>query len=211
MADTSNAPAKDPLTSPVEGEGLEQTETPPEGETKPVKEPEPPAGSKSWEHALQQRQELLKKEKAQRESVQTELAETKKRLEDLELQGLGETERLRVEAERARQEVEILKQEKQVEEVKKEYRRFLVEKEADNPKTVTFLRRQMDKDIYPVQGGTVEEFNSNFEDFANEFEGKAPQGKTSASSPAYTSPEEVDISKLSAKEMRNILPIAEKE
>ena len=211
MADESNVKAPEPLTP--EGEEVkEPTETPPEGEPQPAKaEVEPPAGSKSWEHALQQRQELLKKEKAQREATQVELEETKRRLEELELQGLSETERYRVEAERARQETEKLRQQIQVEDVKKEYRRYLVEKEADFPKTIAFLRRQMDKDIYPVQGQTVEEFNANFEDFASEFEGKKSQGGLPASSPAYTPPEEVDISKLSAKEMRNLLPIADKE
>lgn len=212
MAQKSNAP--DLETLPVEPEEpKEQTETQPEGEPQPVEktETEPPAGSKSWEQALQKRQELLKEEKAQRESLALELDETRKKLEELELQGLGETERYKVEAERAKREAETLKEQLEVNRIKEEYRRILVEKESEHPKTVAFLRRQMDKNIYPVQGQSMSEVEQNLDEFASEFE-STPQGTTpTASNPAYTPPAEVDLSKLSAAEMGKLLPHKEED
>jgi|SRR3990167_1918169 len=206
----------DPPLTPSETEAEEEekpTDTEPEGEPQPVKTAtEPPAGSKSWEHALQQSREREKREREQRQQLEQQMQETQQKLRDYELEGLSESERYRVEADEAKAETARLKEQIQVEEVKKEYRRYLAEKEVEFPKTAGFLKKQADKDIYPVQGQTSEEFEENFTSFAQDYEGipTATEPKPSVTNPEYTPPEEVDLSTLSAKEMRKILPIAEK-
>lgn len=171
---------------------------------------EPPAGTKSWEHALQMSREREKKERALREQLEQKLQETTSRLDALELEGLDETERYRLEAERAKQEAQELKEKIQTEEAKKEYRRVLAEKEAEYPKTISFLKKQADKDIYPVQGRTLEEFETNLAEFAADLEESTSSkpAKAVASNPAYVPPEEPDLGTLSSKELRKILPIA---
>src|SRR3990167_869132 len=223
----SNALAEVSLTPNEAVEEQEPTETQAEGETSPPqpkqeaeakakdeKGIEPPAGSKSWEHALQQSREREKREKEARLKLEEQLRERDNKLKEYELEGLTESERYRIEAEEARREADQLKEQIQVEEVKKEYRRILAERETNYPKTVAFLKRQADRDVYPVQGQTMEEFEENFTTFASDYEGVTPTGtepKTATSNPVYTPPEEVDINTLSSKEIRKLLPIAAKQ
>lgn len=208
----TNAIVDDPLT-PNQAEE-EQTPTESQGETSPEdkKGTEPPQGSKSWEHALQQSREREKKERAEREAIQQELEDTKSRLEEYELQGLTDTEKYRIEAEKSKAEAQDLRRQLEIEEVKRLYRKFLTDRESSNPKTVAFLRRQMDKNIYPIQGENPEEFDANFTEFATEYEG-IPQETTkpATDNPAFTPPSEVDMNTLSPEELRKILPIAAKD
>lgn len=206
----SNALDDEALTTNQSEEPTQPTDTQDEGETSSPREPEPPAGAKSWESALQRERERYKAVRAAEAQKEQELQELKAKLDEYELAGLSEVDRYRAEAQKAREEAETLRMKVEAEEIKKEYRRILSEKEATNPRTVSFLRKQMEKDIYPVQGQTLDEFETNFADFATDFEGTQPtQQPVANSNPAYVPPAEVDITKLSASEMRKFLPIAE--
>lgn len=216
----TNATEKDPLTpgATQAEEGLPQTDSQLKGETQPVEETktenEPPAGTKSWEHALQLSREREKRVASEREQERQRAEEMEKRIQELELSDLDESERYKIESETAKQEVETLKQQLELEKAKKEYRRRLVEKEKEYPKTVAHLRKQMEKDYYPFSFQSWEEFETNLADYAEDYEGTpAATGtpKTPSSSPAYTPPEEVDINKLSAKDLKKLLPLADKQ
>jgi hypothetical protein len=217
----TNAPEKEDLT-PGETQAEDtpdQSDSQKEGEPQltegeaPEVKTEPPAGSKSWEHALQQSREREKREVRQRMELEQQLKERENKIQEYEMEGLSESERYRVEAETAQSKVTELEEKLETEEIKKEYRKFLAEKSKDRPKTVAFLRKQADKDIYPVQGQTPEEVEESFNSFAEDYEGVVPteDAKTPSSSPAYTPPAEVDINKLPTKELKKILPVADKD
>ena len=217
----SNALPETPLTGDetLEGE-TEATETQPEGETSPESEAkakddagiEPPAGNKSWEQALQRERERNKQEKTLREQAEQRADDLESRIRETERSGLDETERLRLELEDERRTREGLEAERDAENLKTEFRSKIASKRTQYPKTVDFLIRQMDRNIYPVQGQTWDEIDENFELFASDYEGISPtqESKPTGSNPAYTPPEEVDITTLNAKDLRKILPIADK-
>lgn len=184
----------------------------PEDETSAEVVTEPSEG-KNAQHAIQLAREREKREREAREKAEQEAQSLKARLDEIELQGMSETDAYRIKAERAEQEAQRLKEIIQGEELKKEYRRWLSDKEADYPRTVSILRKQMEKDIYPVQGATSDDFEENFVSFAADIEQITPQVETkvTSSNPKFTDPDiNIDTTTLSASDLRKLLPIADK-
>lgn len=184
----------------------------PEDETSAEKVTEPSEG-KNAQHAIQLAREREKSERIAREKSDQENVELKARLDAIELQGMSETDAYRIKAERAESEAARLKEIIQGEELKKEYRRWLSEKETEYPRTVGILKKQMEKDIYPVQGATSDLVEENFVSFAADIEGITPTSETkvTSSNPQYTDPDiNIDTNTLSAADLRKLLPIADK-
>lgn len=183
-----------------------------DGETQPEKETESPEQIKNVQAAIQKARERENAEREKAQRLQADLDSVNSRLEELELQGLNETEQYRIKAERAEARAKELEEKIQVEEVKKDYRAFLSEMETDHPKSVATLKKLMDKDIYPVQGATTAEFQANFLEYASLIEGDTKEEiKGAASNPAYNPPDELDFNSLSPADMRKMLPIADKD
>ncbi len=184
----------------------------PEDETSADKVTEPSEG-KNAQHAIQLAREREKREREAREKSELEAIELKAKLEEIELQGMSEIDAYRIKAERSEQEAARLKEIIQGEELKKEYRRWLSEKETEYPRTVSILKKQMERDIYPVQGATSDAFEENFVSFAADIEDIKPQteAKVTSSNPKYTDPDiNIDTNTLSAADLRKLLPIADK-
>ncbi len=183
-----------------------------DGVTQPETETETPEQIKNVQAAIQKARERENSEREKAQRLQQQLDTVNSRLEELELQGLNETEQYRVKAERAEAKAKELEEKIQVEEVKKDYRSFLSEMETEHPKSVATLKKLMDKDIYPVQGATTAEFQANFLEYASLIEGDTQQElKAAASNPAYNPPDDIDYNSLSPAEMRKLLPVADKD
>lgn len=216
----SNALVELDVPFPSDEELKEQpTDTQPEDETLSPKQATEPseAISKPDQAAIQAAREREKRERTERLRLEQELQQRDERLAELELQGLSETDRYRREAEIEKQKRLDLEQKLQVEEVKKEYSRFLEEKEAEHPSFVAYLKKQAAKSFYPVQGKDATEFEQNFEEAAVDFEDSRPEPakKPTAVNPAYEAPSEVDLENedslknLSVAELRKMLPKAQ--